>query len=722
MQLRGIIRQYLQKRLFGYGPSDDSSYVDAFAGPAKDVKLLGLYSGVAYKCINSISESIADKYKPVLYSLDAKGNKTTIYDHPFLTLLQNPNPDLSFYQLMEGSASFIEQFGEFFWYMVPGSISGYDLNGPKQIYLLRPDKMGIVLDKKTGEVIGYNYQTGVAGGKIPFTPQEIIHQMTFNPNNQYRGYSTTEAAIDYIMTEQEVSRFSRNYFANNAALSGVLNINSKMPRDSWNKLVRQWRERNTGVANAGKVLLVRDSQFTFTPLTSNISDMQLDELKQTTVEQIMMMYGVPKGIFGMESDQGLGRASVETLEYIYAKWTLNNKMGRFDDTLQRAFTRYFPKVPYMFTHENIIPSDKEFELSVFNQGVDRWITREEIRAKDPNLSNNDIDGADQLLALNTMLPVNDLMSSDKVVASRTPPAPAPGPADGGDDTNGDDDDSGDGDGDGEDGKSMKITLTKSTKKKEFTSQAKEEFRLKLQKTLNDYIPKYKQAFNEAIDKQKTTVLGNIQHLASSKGIADNSFDMGDSDQEIAESITPVIQALVKEQGQTSLAFSGSDATYSFTQSLMNAITASTKKMSQNFNAQTLDDLNSTIAEGVAAGEGTEGLASRVESVYSDATGYRADRIARTESSNASNSATLDAYQQNPVITAMEWAADDDPCPFCDELDGTQVGLEESFVSQGDSVDVTDDDGNDSSYQADYGDVNTPPLHPNCECTIIPVIE
>ena len=68
---------------------------------------------------------------------------------------------------------------------------------------------------------------------------------------------------------------------------------------------------------------------------------------------------------------------------------------------------------------------------------------------------------------------------------------------------------------------------------------------------------------------------------------------------------------------------------------------------------------------------------------------------------------------------MTWYANPDACPFCDDLDGETVGLETNFVNQGDSVDVGEGD-DEQSYQADYGDVETPPLHPNCSCTIIPV--
>lgn len=222
-------------------------------------------------------------------------------------------------------------------------------------------------------------------------------------------------------------------------------------------------------------------------------------------------------------------------------------------------------------------------------------------------------------------------------------------------------------------------------------------------------------------QQEAVVKDNISHLAG-KSIGDSLVNAHAENTKITAALTPVLHALVGEQGKIALEFSGSDASYQQSKALTSAIAASTKKMSQNFNSETIDQLTTTLNEGIQAGESISDLSSRVASVYDTATSYRSDRVARTESQFASNGATLDAYTQNPVVTSMQWFANPGACPYCDELDGTVVGLSESFVSQGDSVDTTDANGDDISYQADYGDVDTPPLHPNCSCTIIPVTE
>ena len=727
MGIRKLAENYLAKRLFGYGPVDDWSYVDQFQGPQKDVRLLSLYRGLAYRCIDLICEGVAAKYEPYVYNLSPTGKKITVPNHPFLQVLQNPNPDITFYDLFEGSQTFVEMFGEFFWYMVPGTLTGYG-KGVKEIYLLRPDKMGIVLDKKTGDVIGYNYAAGSGQTKIPFTPEEIMHFKKFNPKNPYRGKAPLEAAIDYVLTEEEVSQFTRNYFRNNAAMSGIINVNGKVSRENWNKFVRQWRERYQGPNNAGKVALIRDSQIEFTPISSSISDMQLTELKQSTVDQILLMFKVPKGLLGMSQGDGLGRSSVETLEYIFAKWTIDGKDARIDDFIQRILRKYYAKMDagnlkYMVGHNNIIPDDKEYLLNYYTQGTDKWITREEVRARDPELANTKLPGTKQLFVGVNMLPLEDDMAeADDADDEDTPPPPAPTDDDtNDDDSQNDDADDEDTQDDDADSKTLRITVAKSKKKVpksiRYTVKKRETFRSTLEKNSGQYAKLYQKALVKALKSQKKTVIANLAHLH--KAMGDDLFSMDDENANLQDNIDPIQMQLAMEQGKLAMEFAGSDAAFELTKSIENAVKTSTARMAANYNQETIDQLSDTITEGVQQAEGLSKLTKRVETVYEAAMGWRAERVARTESMYASNAATVDAYKQTGYVTKMEWYANPGHCAFCDTMDGKTVGLEDNFVSQGDSVSY-EQDGKTHSLQADYRNIDAPPLHPNCACTIIPI--
>ena len=115
---------------------------------------------------------------------------------------------------------------------------------------------------------------------------------------------------------------------------------------------------------------------------------------------------------------------------------------------------------------------------------------------------------------------------------------------------------------------------------------------------------------------------------------------------------------------------------------------------------TLDELRITLAEGVTLGEKIPKLASRVSAVYDNAKGYRAVRIARTEAITASNQGALQAYKQSGVVEKKEWLLAADACDICiEQAQAGPIPIEDNFP----------------------GGYDAPTAHPNCKCSILPVI-
>jgi hypothetical protein len=51
--------------------------------------------------------------------------------------------------------------------------------------------------------------------------------------------------------------------------------------------------------------------------------------------------------------------------------------------------------------------------------------------------------------------------------------------------------------------------------------------------------------------------------------------------------------------------------------------------------------------------------------------------------------------------------------MCQAMHWKVISLDENFVNKGDTW---------AWVKIDYSDVDWPPLHPNCRCTLLPVIE
>lgn len=96
--------------------------------------------------------------------------------------------------------------------------------------------------------------------------------------------------------------------------------------------------------------------------------------------------------------------------------------------------------------------------------------------------------------------------------------------------------------------------------------------------------------------------------------------------------------------------------------------------------------------------------------------YRAEMIARTESDRASN-AGRDMQLQEAGASIARWKANPGCCEFCSEMDGMEIPVGEKFAQRGDTLTVTDGEGNERSMRLDYSDTEYPPLHPNCLCLL-----
>src|SRR5690606_8223969 len=96
--------------------------------------------------------------------------------------------------------------------------------------------------------------------------------------------------------------------------------------------------------------------------------------------------------------------------------------------------------------------------------------------------------------------------------------------------------------------------------------------------------------------------------------------------------------------------------------------------------------------------------------------------ARSETSAISNEAALEAYRQSPAVVAQQWLAQPTACEFCRALDGKIVGLNETYARIGQTIEGLGLDGKPSGQfmSVNYENLGHPPMHPQCQCTVIPV--
>lgn len=675
------------------GRADDSYSIvqQKYGSNYKSRNRLKAYKNVVYGCVSLIGEACGD-YEP--YVEKKKGDQWEKVDHELIDLVNRPGgrdlkpQSFSKFDLFEATASYDALQGDCFWYMALGKST----LRPREIVVLRPDRVGTVVNPKTKEVEGY-YIRQEMGQPIPLEVNEVLRFPLFHPETPYEGKGPVEAGDDYISTDENTSEFTNNFFQNGAGMSGILSVKGEVTKGAFKKFAKAFREKHTGVSNAGKIAILRESQASFEKIGLGIDELNMESLRKMSLADVAMMFKVPLELLGKITEgAGFGRGNIETLEYIFAKYNIDKKMKRFDSILQFALERYYGVDPrqYRIRHEQIIPEDKEFKLNTRDKAVDRWQTRDEIRDED---GLDSIDGGDQLFVAAMNIPINeasaDIADNNSSTAS-----------------------------------GIKVTIRKTIKSEVNKVSKTERFRLTLMRNQLRYEKQYKKILKPIFKEQRKEALKNLEAHAGAlaKASGQKLFDDAAYDALMTKRLTPMLTDLTQVQGGLALVFAGdTENEFHMTSKIIEKLRRGTQKMATGFNDETLERLNKTLAEGIQAGEGIGDLKARVNGVYEGIDSYRSERIARTETIKASNSASVDAYRQTGYVTAKQWVINPDACEQCEEFDGKIIGLDDNFLDLGQSYTIGSGD-DEQTFTNDYDTIEEPPLHPNCRCTIAPITD
>jgi HK97 family phage portal protein len=137
--------------------------------------------------------------------------------------------------------------------------------------------------------------------------------------------------------------------------------------------------------------------------------------------------------------------------------------------------------------------------------------------------------------------------------------------------------------------------------------------------------------------------------------------------------------------------------------------------------ETVDSrLGSAIAEGIEAGEAIPLIRNRVQAELGGIAQHSAENIARTETSRAYLNARESAWQEVGGVKSKEWLLSADPCPICQTMADRHrtAPVGEPFMKRGQTIGLV----GGGTFTNDYADMDTPPAHPQCRCSMGAIFE
>ena len=603
-----------------------------------------------------------------------------IFSHPLLDALDKFNEFTSSYDGFYTTQSHRKLAGDAFWYV---ERTGLVINN---IFILPPDKVTIDLGKAEGSqriIQGYTYKDTIKGEpvEVKYKPEEIVHFRVPDPKNFYRGKSAVMAAAEAIDTDTMAIEANKKLFERGLIAQLMLTTDKSLTDEQLKQLHSEFKNTYGGVQNAYKVPIFGGGIKPENVQMSN-KDAQFLEQQQWLRDKIMVIFGNTKAVLGITED--VNRANAEASLLSWMRSTVRPDMKGICDTLNEFLVPLYGD-NLLLGFCDPVKEDESEHVNEVKALVDaNIITTNEAREE---LGYDPIKGGDELRSEQPVLPpALRYVNTGKVVRKALSKAYQY--------------------------KKLKEQATPLAKKMLKNKVSKDFTPRVLPDKMHQYTKRHRQIVTTAEKVFADKVVSFINRLVDKAldNVPNEVTDMqkktlfNDADMIVEATLDfePILMQVATQAGIEALKLVDSEQVYTPFE-IQKTVRKRVEKFAESMVKTDKDKLIDIITEGVQGGSSIPEISGKIRDTFADYSKTQADRIVRTEVSSAASTAQIDAWGQSGVVVGKEWIVSD-PCPECEPYDGKIVGLEKGFYGESEFAD---------------GD---PPLHPNCKCDIIPVLE
>lgn len=667
--------------------------VGEFFGISANQNFLKQYKGWVYACVQAISQEVGD-IKLRLFRDNKDAEPEEVFDHPLLDLLNKVNPRMTRHDLFEITQSHQELEGNAFWFLAK------DKTGViREIWPLRPDRVTFAQSKENPLLIAKYFYRQKDGRKTSFEPTEIIHFAQFSSQGEYpfptRGMGTVEAAALAIDTNNFSREWNKHFFLNAARPDVILKTQGKLTPADYERLKRKFESAYRGVEKAHKFLLLQDG-LEIDKLTANQKEMDFVRQVIQSRDEILAIFRVPKTVLGIVDD--VNRSNAEATNFVFALRTIKPKMQKVVDTLNEFLIPLFKQEENLFfDFVSPVPEDREKTILEYKEGIDRWLTRNEIRAAEGLPPTT---GGDNIFGPFNITPIDRVAEEKQIKEKEKPKEKEKKKAD-----------------------SVEEVIKKATKEhvnKLFIEKADEtaerddgkfgltfnqlrdfgrEFMKGIDEDIESFVSILKRFFDEQEKLVKESVRENLKGLTNKEYNLKQVDDLLPSEEgQIAlliDATKPQFRQAAESSGKRALNLIGivDDPFDIDNPDVQDFLTDRLSFFSEKVHGTNYGKLRTSIQEGIDAQENLVEIEERISDVYERT---NPTRIARTETSAVHNFSTVRGYSQGGA-EFKEWVnfnPNDDPC-----LVGGEIVEINGVFSNG---------------------LAFPPAHPNCQCGVVPI--
>lgn len=220
-------------------------------------------------------------------------------DHPLAVLIEDPNPDHSFYEIMYLASQSLDLSGNAYISEVRAGVRDI----PVQLWHLPPQDMSVRPSKKLQLVDYYEYGGGIRGVKIK--PRDMVHMRMPNPSDPIFGMPLLMAAGRAADIDREAGTWQKTRLQGQVASDIHVEVPESTSSEQIESIKKRIKEKQSGPANAGEPIV---SSGKVNLLGQTARELDFISGRKAVWTEIAAVFGVPLATMGFTEDVNLANA------------------------------------------------------------------------------------------------------------------------------------------------------------------------------------------------------------------------------------------------------------------------------------------------------------------------------------------------------------------------------------------------------------------------------
>lgn len=296
-------------------------------------QLTALQASAVMACVSILSEDMA-KLPLHVFRRGADGGKDVVADHPIERVLQKPNGWQDRFEFVEQMMAALLLRGNAYAAVLR------DWRGQVQSLVpINPDKV-VLYQSTNGELFYIVSRTGphemAALKSLPLmiAAEDMFH-LRWLTLNSLVGVSRIGVAREIIGLALGQQDMMARFIGNGAHNGVALQTDKHLSDDVYKRLVESWRDRQSGISNAGKTAILEEG-LKLEKLGMSLVDAEFMAARQFQTEEIGRIFRIPPNMLGVSGSRATN-STIEQAGQDYANNTLGSYVERWESKINDFF-------------------------------------------------------------------------------------------------------------------------------------------------------------------------------------------------------------------------------------------------------------------------------------------------------------------------------------------------------------------------------------------------